>query len=75
MGARSAFILPLTPFPAFAMPLALEASERTRKPPRPRGVRPAYSMSGRGFGELPNKQERIFLSIACKNGAALDNCG
>ena len=35
----------------------------------------AHFMSDREFGELPNKQERIFLSIACKNGAALDNCG
>ena len=26
-----------------------------------------HILPGRGFGERPNKQERIFLSIACKN--------
>lgn len=26
-----------------------------------------HILPGQGFGERPNKQERIFLSIACKN--------
>ncbi len=64
-GARSAFIDPVS---GFCYAPGMEASKRTRKPPRSRGVRPAHSMSGRGFGERPNKQERIFLSIACKKG-------
>ena len=64
-GVRVAHLFTLDSVSGFCYASGIEASARTRKPPRSRGVRPARFMSGQGLGELTSKRERISLSIAC----------
>ena len=64
-GVRVAHLFYLDSVSGFCYASGIEASARTRKPPRSRGVRPARFVSGQGLGELTIKRERISLSIAC----------
>ena len=66
-GVREAHLFTLDAASGFCYASGREASFWTRKPPCPAWCSARTFLSGRGFGERPNKQERIFLSIACKS--------
>jgi len=65
-GVREAHLFTLDAASGFCYASGREASFWTRKPPCPAWCSARIFLSGRGFGEHPNKRERIFLSIACK---------